>query len=314
TVTTIIRERARGIEEMLDWPVLAATGLRVLGALVVAVLAYTALEAILRRVDRSIAKGGSVSAQEQRARTLVSLLRSMGRVVVGVMTLFMVLDAMGVKLGALLAGAGVVGLALSFGAQSLVKDVIAGLFMLMENQFGVGDVIRIEGVSGTVEEMTLRVVVLRDVYGVVHVVPNGQIKKVSNQTRAWARVVLDVGVGYHEDPDRVMEVMRDEGRLLWEDPDWRPLMLEAVEVPGIESFAENAVIIRMSAKTLPLKQWEVARELRRRLKYRFDAEKIEMPTPQKTVPVAEGHALSEFAGQRPGAATAKPAGGSDDEQ
>jgi small conductance mechanosensitive channel len=313
TVTTIIRERARGIEEMLDWPVLAATGLRVLGALVVAVLAYYALEAILRRVDRSIAKEGSVTAQEQRARTLVSLLRSMGRVVVGVMTLFMVLDAMGVKLGALLAGAGVVGLALSFGAQSLVKDVIAGLFMLMENQFGVGDVIRIEGVSGTVEEMTLRVVVLRDVYGVVHVVPNGQIKKVSNQTRAWARVVLDVAVGYREDPDRVMEVMRDEGRILWEDAGWRPLMLEAVEVPGIESFAENGVVIRMSAKTLPLKQWEVARELRRRLKYRFDAEGIEIPALAKPVHL-DGAALAELAGQRPGAAPAKAGGGADDDQ
>ena len=121
------------------------------------------------------------------------------------MTLFMVLGALGVELGPLLAGAGVVGLAVSFGAQSLVKDVISGLFMLFENQFGVGDVIRIEGVSGAVEQMTLRMVVLRDVHGVVHIVPNGQITKVSNLTRSWARVVLEVGVAYKEDPDRVMD-------------------------------------------------------------------------------------------------------------
>ena len=129
--------------------------------------------------------------------------------------------------------------------------------------------------------MTLRVVVLRDVHGVVHIVPNGEIKKVSNLTRTWSRVVLDVGVAYKEDVDRVMEVMRDVGRELWDDPEWRPLLVEAVEVPGIESFDESSVTIRMMAKTLPLKQWDVGRELRRRLKRRFDRENIEIPFPHQ---------------------------------
>jgi len=195
----------------------------------------------------------------------------------------MVLGAVGVELAPLLAGAGVVGLAVSFGAQSLVKDVISGLFMLFENQFGVGDVIRIEGVSGTVEKMTLRVVVLRDVHGTVHIVPNGQITKVSNLTRSWARVVLDVGVAYKEDTDRVMAVLRDIGQQLYADESWKPLLVEPVEVPGIEMFADSAVNIRVMVKTLPLKQWDVARELRRRIKLRFDQEGIEIPFPHQTV-------------------------------
>jgi small conductance mechanosensitive channel len=289
--STAIREWA----DLFNWPALTATGLRVAGALVVAVIAQYALKAVLRSVERSSEKDGIVTAQEQRTRTLLSLLRSVGRVVIWVMTLFMVLGALGLQLGPLLAGAGVVGLAVSFGAQSLVKDVISGLFILMENQFGVGDVVRLEGVSGSVERMTLRVVVLRDVHGVVHVVPNGQITKVSNLTRGWARVVLDVAVAYKEDPDQVMAVMLDEGHRLYGDPQWRPLLLEEVQVPGIESFGEAGVTIRLLAKTLPLKQWDVARELRRRLKLRFDQEKIDVPFPSQTMYWGEGQSPAELA-------------------
>lgn len=270
--------------ERFNWAAITATGLRILGALFVAWIAYYWLKVVLRRIDKSLGTTpGVLTPQEQRTRTLLSLLRSAGLVVIGVMTLFMVLGALGVELGPLLAGAGVVGLAVSFGAQSLVKDVISGLFMLFENQFGVGDVIRIEGVSGAVEQMTLRIVVLRDVHGVVHIVPNGQITKVSNLTRSWARVVLEVGVAYKEDPDRVMDVLRDVGREMHEDPEWKPLLLEPVEVPGIEMFADSAVNIRVMVKTLPLKQWDVARELRRRIKLRFDREGIEIPFPHQTV-------------------------------
>ena len=217
----------RDWDDIFNWPEVAALGLRVGGALLVGTFAYWVLGRVLRRVERAIADSdpGSISLQEQRARTLVSLLRSVGRVVIAVVTLFTVLGALGLNLGPLLAGAGVVGLAVSFGAQSLVKDVISGLFILLENQFGVGDVVRLEGVSGVVERMTLRVVMLRDVQGVLHIVPNGQIKKVSNLTRGWARVVLDVSVAYREDPDRVMAVMREIGQELWSEEAWRPLML-----------------------------------------------------------------------------------------
>jgi small conductance mechanosensitive channel len=295
TVAAIQSAAIREWADLFNWPALTATGLRVAGALLVAVIAHYALKAVLRSVERSSEKDGIVTAQEQRTRTLISLLRSVGRVVIWVMTLFMVLGALGLQLGPLLAGAGVVGLAVSFGAQSLVKDVISGLFILMENQFGVGDVVRLEGVAGAVERMTLRVVVLRDVHGVVHIVPNGEIKKVSNLTRGWSRVVLDVAVAYKEDPDQVMAVMLDEGGKLYGDPKWRPLILEDPQVPGIESFGESGVSIRMWIKTLPLKQWEVARELRRRLKLRFDQEGIEIPFPSQTVYWGEGQAPSETA-------------------
>lgn len=270
--------------ERFNWAAITATGLRILGSLFVAWLAYYWLRVVLRRIDKSLGTTpGVLTPQEQRTRTLLSLLRSVGLVIIGVMTLFMVLGSLGVELGPLLAGAGVVGLAVSFGAQSLVKDVISGLFMLFENQFGVGDVIRIEGVSGTVEEMTLRIVTLRDVHGTVHIVPNGQITKVSNLTRSWARVVLDVGVAYKEDPDRVIAVLRALGEELSQDPDWKPLLVGPVEVPGIETFGDSAVNIRVMVKTLPLKQWDVGRELRRRIKLRFDREDIEIPFPHQTV-------------------------------
>jgi len=269
--------------DLLNPEVLIWTTLRIAGAVGVALLLWWILRIVIRRIEKSLGQpqAGALTAQEQRTRTLTSLLRSMGRVIIFVIFLFMFLSAIGLDLGPLLAGAGVVGLAISFGAQSLVKDVISGLFILIENQFGVGDVVRIEGVSGAVERMTLRVVVLRDVHGVVHIVPNGEIKKVSNLTRTWARVVLDVGVAYKEDVDRVIAVMRDVGRELWDDEEWRPLLVDPVEVPGVERFDDSAVTIRLTAKTLPLKQWDVARELRRRLKRRFDAENIEIPYPHQ---------------------------------
>lgn len=292
--------------EHFNWAVVTATGLRILGALFVAWLAYYALKSSLRRIERSLGTTpGVVTAQEQRTRTLLSLLRSVGLVIIAVMTVFMVLGALGVQLAPLLAGAGVVGLAVSFGAQSLVKDVISGLFLLFENQFGVGDVIRIEGVSGTVEKMTLRVVSLRDVHGAVHIVPNGQITKVSNLTRSWSRAVLDVSVAHSEDPDRAMAVLRAVGEELYEDPEWKPLLVEPVEVPGIENLTDAAVTIRVMAKTLPLKQWDVARELRRRIKLRFDRDGIEIPHASQTVYWGEGQQPG-FAMTGPAAANALP--------
>jgi len=293
SLLAVLREAARREPErprdLLQPEVLLGSALRVAGAVAVAVVLWSMLRLVIRRIERSLGQPqpGQLSVSEQRTRTLVSLLRSVGWVIIFVITLFMVMSAVGLDLGPLLAGAGVVGLAISFGAQSLVKDVISGLFILIENQFGVGDVIRIEGVSGAVERMTLRVVVLRDVHGVVHIVPNGQITKVSNLTRTWARVVLDVSVAYKEDTDRVTEVMREVGQELWEDEEWRALLVEAPEVPGIESFDSSAVVIRMTAKTLPLKQWDVARELRRRLKRRFEDEGIEAPSSQSRL-VLEG--------------------------
>jgi small conductance mechanosensitive channel len=303
SLVAVLKERVRTEwSDVFNWPELTATGLRIVAALVVGWLAFWALKLLLRRIERSIepAEGGLLSVQEQRTKTLLSLVRSIGIVVIVVLMVFMVLAALGINLGPLLAGAGVIGLAVSFGAQSLVKDVISGLFILFENQYGVGDVIRLDStVSGAVERMTLRVVVLRDVHGVVHIVPNGEIKRVSNLTRTWARAVLDVGVAYKEDADRVMEVLREVGRGLQEDPQWKHFLVEEVTVPGIESFGESSVNIRVMAKTVPLKQWDVARELRRRIKRRFDEDGIETANP-RTVLLQDEMARHLLAGRSAG--------------
>lgn len=280
----------RDLSDLFNLAELTVVGGRVLAALFVGWVAYWALRLVLRRIEASLGTPDptAISLHEQRARTLVSLVRSIGIVIIFVLVLLMVLSAVGVDLKPLLAGAGVIGLAISFGSQSLVKDIISGLFILFENQFGVGDVIRLDGVSGAVEKMTLRVVVLRDTHGTVHVIPNGEIKRVSNLTRSWSRVVLDISVAHSEDPDRVIDVMRDEGRILWEDAAWKPLLVEPVEVPGVEAITETATSIRIMVKTLPLKQWDVARELRRRLKRRFDREGIHLPFSTQTIFWGEG--------------------------
>jgi len=286
--------------------------IRVLVVLLIAVAAMWILGIITRRVAASVGEAGpsADSSHEQRVRTLVGLLQGVGVVFIALVTIFMILQVMGVNVAPLLAAAGVFGLAVSFGAQSLVKDVISGLFMLWENQFGVGDVIRVGETAGLVEKVTLRVVVLRDIHGTVHIIPNGEIKQISNLTRSWSRAVLEIGVAYKENVDRVMEVMRDVGREMWEDDAWRPLLLEEMVVPGVESFGDSAVVIRMMAKTLPLKQWDTARELRRRLKNRFDAEGIQIPFPHRTFYWGEGQAPAGSAGSVPEASSeSAPAGG-----
>jgi moderate conductance mechanosensitive channel len=265
------------------WPVDAL--LQVFVALLVAWVSFVLLGVVTRRVERAIVKGdaGPGSLGEQRVRTLVGLVRSVGLTFIVIIAVFSILGMIGYDIRPLLAGAGIFGLAISFGAQSLVRDFITGLFILFENQFGVGDVVKIGEVGGIVERMTLRITVLRDVHGVVHVIPNGEIKRVSNMTRSWSRAVLEIGVAYKENVDRVMDVMREVGLELWNDSDWQPVLVEEPVVPGIESFGDSGVNIRIMAKTVPLKQWEVARELRRRLKNRFDAEKIEIPFPHRTL-------------------------------
>lgn len=264
----------------ITWDALLESSFQIFLIIALSWFAFWTLRGLLRRLERAArsASHGSRTLEEQRAVTLVGLGRSVGTVLIVAAALFMLLEEMGVAIGTLLAGAGVIGLAISFGAQSLVRDILSGLFILFENQFGVGDVIRTAGVSGTVEKMTLRIVVLRDIEGAMHVIPNGSITTVSNLTRAFSRAVVEVGVGYEEDADRVIDVLREIAAEFWKDSDWQPLLTEEPTVPGIEAFGEAFLRVRMLATTIPLKQWEVARELRRRIKRRFDAEGIVIPT------------------------------------
>jgi moderate conductance mechanosensitive channel len=214
--------------------------------------------------------------REQRAQTLGGLFTNVALVFVVTITLLTVLSVF-INIGPLLASVSVVGLAISFGAQSLVKDIISGTFILIEGQFGIGDVIQIGTTGGLVEKMTLRTTVLRDLNGAVHIIPNGEIKQVSNLTKSWSRAVIDVSIAYAEDVDRLIAMLRDTAVKFEKEPDWAPLLLESPEVLGVENFTETGVTVRMIAKTLPLKQWEVSRELRRRIKKRLDEEGIQLP-------------------------------------
>jgi small conductance mechanosensitive channel len=210
-----------------------------------------------------------------------------------------------IDIAPLLAGAGILGLAFSFGAQSLVKDVISGFFYLVEGQFAMGDVIEVAGKTGVVERMTLRMVVLRDAHGTVHMIPNGQITTVSNMTRKWARAVVDVGVAYGTDLDRALGVFRDEAERFSHDPAWQSKFDGEPEIAGVTELDENAVTIRTLIRTQAGQQWAVGREFRRRIKNRLDREGIEIPFPQRTM-----HVRMEGAAGPLGASTMRPDGGS----
>ncbi len=259
---------------------------------------------VARRIEGAVDDGddSTFNEREQRGHTVSQLLRSVGRVVIVAVALLLALNVF-IDIGPLLAGAGILGLAVSFGAQSLVKDVIAGFFILMENQFVMGDVIEVAGKSGAVERMTLRMVMLRDTDGTVHMVPNGQITTVSNQTRKWSKAVLDVGIAYESDIDRVLDVLRDEARAFAADPLWDHRLDGAPEVQGVQSLGDSAVTVRTVLRTQPGAQWEVAREFRRRLKNRLEAEGIEIPYPQRTLHLkpADFPAAGALSARLPGA-------------
>jgi small conductance mechanosensitive channel len=219
----------------------------------------------------------------QRARTIGSVLKSVSTGVIGVVVVLMLLAEFGINIGPLIAGAGVLGVAIGFGSQALVKDFLSGIFMILEDQYGVGDVVDLGEASGSVEAVGLRVTRLRDVNGTVWYVRNGEILRVGNMSQGWARAVLDIGVAYGEDVTRVQDLLREVGHELKEDPDWGKLVMEDPEVWGVEALSADSVVVRLVVKTVPLEQWGVARELRRRIKARFDREGVEIPFPQRAV-------------------------------
>jgi moderate conductance mechanosensitive channel len=221
--------------------------------------------------------------RQQRAETLASVLKSTVTFVLGIMAILVVLDTVGIAIAPFLASAGIAGVALGFGAQALVKDFLSGIFMLAEDQYGVGDSVDLGDASGTVEAVGLRVTRLRDVKGTVWYVRNGEILRVGNQSQGWARAVVDVSVAYGEDLARAQEVLQRIADGLVAEEEWQDLVLEAPEVWGVERMTTDGVVLRLVVKTAPLQQWAVQRELLRRIKAVFDAEGIEFPLQQRTV-------------------------------
>ncbi len=248
---------------------------------VLAMVAYVALRVITRRLQQFLAERGEgfKIEREQYADTVSSIMRSTGVVVIVTVAAIMILDEIGVNVAPILAGAGVVGLAVGFGAQTLVEDVISGLFVLIEQQFNVGDVIEVDGVAGSVEKMTLRATFLRDLEGTSHVIPNSEIRILANRSKGWARAVLNVGIGYADSIDHATRVLESLGEELAADPEYGDLLLDKPTVLGVQELGDSAVVLRMMAKTRPGEQFGVTRELRRRVKERFDAEGIDIPYP-----------------------------------
>ena len=268
----------------VDSAALTKSGLRVLAIWALAWIAWGVVRIIARRIEVAVDDGdeSTLTAAKKRGQTIAQLLRSVGRVLIVLLGVMLTLNLF-IDIAPLLAGAGILGLAVSFGAQSLVKDVIAGFFQLLENQFAVGDVIDAAGKEGVVERMSLRVVQLRDTYGDVHIIPNGQITVVTNKTKGWSRGVVDVGVAYENDLDRAIAVLKEEATGLAADPEWMSRFDGEPEVVGVQSLGDSSVVIRTLLRVQPGRQWEVMREFRRRVKLRFDREGIEIPFPQQVV-------------------------------
>ncbi len=275
----------------IDWEQMAISGLRIFVVVLLLWLLLRFADLLLSRLEQRLLRSADDAAVvtgegEKRAETIVRLLRQGVMILLWVTGILIVLREVGVEIAPLLASAGVAGLAVGFGAQNLVRDFIAGFFVILENQVRVGDVAIVNGTGGLVEAVNFRTIVLRDLAGTVHVFPNGAVTTLSNMTREWSGYVFNIGVAYKEDVDEVIALMKEVGAELRQDAAFGPLIIEEIEIFGVDDFADSSIVIKGRLKTLPIKQWEVGREYRRRLKHAFDAHGIEIPFPQRTYHVA----------------------------
>jgi small conductance mechanosensitive channel len=272
-----------GSAELGRWA--ARTGLRIALILLVAYAVNLLIASLVRRAEDELGVEAAATMQpaRQRAHTLAASLRAFLSVVVWSVALLMVLRQMDVDITPILTGAGILGLAVGFGAQTLVRDVISGFFLIIEDQIRVGDVAVVNGTAGQVEEINLRTLLLRDAEGTVHIFPNGEIKTLANRTRDFAYYVIDLPMDYGDDTDTVLDAARAAAEDLRQDPAWAKDILEPLDVMGVDAFASSQVTLKMRIRTVPGRQWAVGRELRRRIKKLFDLRGIRMPFPQMTV-------------------------------
>jgi small conductance mechanosensitive channel len=260
-----------------------STGLRIILIAIITLIVIKAARVLTDRLATAFRKHEVDEESRKRASTLSSVIRHILTVVILIVAAMTILGELGVQIGPVLAAAGIAGLAVGFGAQSLVKDVINGFFILLEDQIRVGDVVKVAGQGGVVEKVNLKMTILRDFSGNVHYVPNGSIDLVTNMTKEYSRYVFDIGVAYREDVDEVSAVIREVDEDLRKDPQFCQDILEPIEVFGLDQFGDSALIIKARVKTKPIKQWRVAREFNRRLKKKFDERNIEIPFPHVTL-------------------------------
>ncbi|MFQ5399593.1 MAG: mechanosensitive ion channel family protein [Anaerolineae bacterium] len=273
------------MEPVMAW--LADHGVPILLIIIVAFISYRLLRVITRAISRQIQEMDDVEGSDldKRTITIVRVVNSTGLAIIIGTTLLMVLTELGIAITPVLASVGVVGLAFGLGAQTLVKDMISGLFVLLENQYTVGDFIEIDGLSGVVEVMTLRATIIRDLYGALHIVPNGEIRIVCNKSRDWSRAIVDVSITYDADVDRAVQTLEEIGAAMQEDDTIAPSLLEPAVVTGVEGLDDWAVRLRIMVKTLPGQHWGVQRYLRRRIHLVFAEKGIDLAFPRQDVMV-----------------------------
>lgn len=225
----------------------------------------------------------SKQAEEKRQETLIRIFTWSGRIIILFVATLMILQEIGIPIAPILAGAGIIGIAVGFGGQYLIKDIISGFLIILENQYRIGDVVNFDGTSGLVEDINLRKTVLRDLDGTVHHIPHGEIKKVSNLSKDFARINLNIGIAYAANLDHVIKIVNKVGDELSQDTQWKEFIIKPPQFLRVDDFADSSIIIKILGETQPLKQWEVTGELRKRIKIAFDNEGIEIPFPQRVV-------------------------------
>jgi len=269
---------------ILPW--LLTSGLRVLGIAIGAIILRKFGHIFIEKAIRKAIVGDHLLSKEneiKREDTLIKVFGTTFKIIVLIIASLMIMAELGVETAPLLASAGIAGVALGFGGQYLIKDVINGLFVILENQYRVGDVVCLDDTCGLVEDINLRVTTLRDLDGTVHTVPNGEIKRASNLSKYYARVNLDVGVSYSSDLEKVIKVVNKVGSDLAKDPEYKDIIKSPPQFLRVDAFADSSIVIKILGDTEPLKQWAVTGELRKRIKIAFDKEKIEIPFPQRVV-------------------------------
>jgi small-conductance mechanosensitive channel len=280
-----------------EW--LVQHGIKILIILVAGIILWFLIQRLIpplvnRTVEKT--KGETKKGLEKRTNTLVGVLIGISRVIIVVVVLLMILNEAGVPIGPMLAGFGIAGVAVGFGAQYLIRDLIAGIFILWENQYRVGDVAMVGGVAGLVEDVTLRKTVLRDLDGIVHHVPNGEIRVASNYSRHFSRVNLNVSVSYGTDLDRAISVINRVGEELTADKNWQGRIITPPIALRVDNLGDSGIDIKITCDVKPLEQWAVTGELRLRLKKAFDAEGIEIPWPHTKLYF--GNSMEDVTGQK----------------
>jgi len=272
------------VQNLTPW--LLNHGVKIAAIIIAAYLIRRFAVIFIEKVVRKIVVSGrflTKEAEKKREDTLIRIFTASLGILVWLLAVLIIFQEAGFAIGPLLAAAGIAGLAFGFGGQYLIRDLISGLFIIMENQYRVGDVVCFDGTCGLVEDISLRMTTLRDLDGVVHHVPHGEIKKVSNLTKHFARVNLNIGVAYNSNLEQVISVVNKVGQELANDPAWKEFILKPPQFLRVDDFADSAIIIKILGETKPIKQWDVAGELRKRLKIAFDKEGIEIPFPQRVV-------------------------------